>query len=55
LGPKTLENNTLEHPRIVPDWLWYKANEVVDTRQVFKKPVPSAGNAATGDGGCAAS
>jgi hypothetical protein len=32
------------HLRIVSDHLWYKANEVVDKRRVFQKPVRGAGH-----------
>jgi hypothetical protein len=32
------------HLRIVSDALWYRANEVVDRRRVFKKPVRGAGH-----------
>ncbi|MFM9195782.1 MAG: recombinase family protein, partial [Planctomycetia bacterium] len=32
------------HLRIVPDALWYRANEVVDGRRVFKEPVRGAGH-----------
>jgi len=32
------------HLRIVTDHLWYKANEVVDGRRVFKEPVRGAGH-----------
>jgi len=32
------------HLRIVSDHLWYGANEVVDKRRVFKKPVRGAGH-----------
>ena len=32
------------HLRMVSDHLWYKANEVVDERRVFKKPVRGAGH-----------
>ena len=32
------------HLRIVSDHLWYKANEVVDGRRVFKEPVRGAGH-----------
>lgn len=32
------------HLRIVSDHLWYKANEVVDKRRVFQKPVRAAGH-----------
>ena len=39
-----IQTRVSEHLRIVPDWLWYKANEVVDRRRVFKKPVRGAGH-----------
>jgi DNA invertase Pin-like site-specific DNA recombinase len=39
-----IQTRVSEHLRIVPDWLWYKANEVVDERRVFKKPVRGAGH-----------
>ena len=32
------------HLRIVSDHLWYRANEVVDKRRVFQKPVRGAGH-----------
>ena len=32
------------HLRIVSDHLWYKANEVVDKRRVFQKPIRGAGH-----------
>jgi len=32
------------HLRIISDHLWYKANEVVDKRRVFQKPVRGAGH-----------
>ena len=32
------------HLRIVSDRLWYKANEVVDKRRVFQKPIRGAGH-----------
>ena len=32
------------HLRIVSDHLWYRANEVVDGRRVFKKPIRGAGH-----------
>ncbi|MFN9272629.1 MAG: recombinase family protein [Planctomycetia bacterium] len=32
------------HLRIVSDHLWYQANEIVDKRRVFKKPVRGAGH-----------
>jgi hypothetical protein len=32
------------HLRIVSDYLWYMANEVVDKRRVFQKPVRGAGH-----------
>ena len=39
-----IQTRVSEHLRIVPDWLWYKANEVVDRRRVFKKTVRGAGH-----------
>ena len=32
------------HLRVVSDHLWYRANEVVDGRRVFKKPIRGAGH-----------
>ncbi|MEY3204769.1 MAG: hypothetical protein RLZZ21_1100 [Planctomycetota bacterium] len=32
------------HLRIVSDHLWYKANEVVDKRRLFQKPIRGAGH-----------
>ncbi len=41
--PDKVETRKSEHLRIVSDALWYKANEVVDNRRLFKKPVRGAG------------
>jgi DNA invertase Pin-like site-specific DNA recombinase/DNA-binding transcriptional MerR regulator len=35
--PDKVQTRKSEHLRMVPDWLWYKANEVVDSRRVFKE------------------
>jgi len=39
-----VETRQSEHLRIVSDAVWYKANEVVDKRRVFQKPVRGAGH-----------
>ena len=39
-----IQTRVSEHLRIVPDWLWYKANEVVDKRRVFQAPGRGAGH-----------
>jgi site-specific DNA recombinase len=42
--PDKVETRKSEHLRIVSDALWYRANEVVDKRRVFQKPVRGAGH-----------
>ena len=42
--PDKVETRQSEHLRIVSDAVWYKANEVVDKRRVFQKPVRGAGH-----------
>jgi site-specific DNA recombinase len=42
--PDKVQTRTSEHLRIVSDSLWYRANEVVDKRRVFQKPVRGAGH-----------
>jgi hypothetical protein len=39
-----IQTRVSEHLRIVPDWLWYKANDVVDKRRVFQAPGRGAGH-----------
>ena len=39
-----IQTRDMPHLRIVSDHLWYKANEVVDGRRVFQKPVRGAGH-----------
>ena len=39
-----IQNRESPHLRIVSDALWYRANEVVDGRRVFKKPIRGAGH-----------
>ena len=39
-----IQTRVSEHLRIVPDWLWHRANEVVDDRRVFKQPIRGAGH-----------
>jgi site-specific DNA recombinase len=39
-----IQSRESPHLRIVSDHLWYKANEVVDKRRVFQKPVRGAGH-----------
>jgi hypothetical protein len=42
--PDKIDTRTSEHLRIVSDALWYRANEVVDKRRVYQKPVRGAGH-----------
>ena len=42
--PDKVETRKSEHLRLVSDALWYKANEVVDKRRLFQKPVRGAGH-----------
>jgi len=42
--PDKIDTRTSEHLRIVSDALWYRANEVVDKRRLFQKPVRGAGH-----------
>jgi len=42
--PDKVETRVSEHLRIVSDALWYRANEVVDKRRVFQKPIRGAGH-----------
>jgi site-specific DNA recombinase len=39
-----IQTRQMPHLRIVSDHLWYKANDVVDGRRVFKEPVRGAGH-----------
>ena len=42
--PDKVQTRISEHLRIVSDAIWYRANEVVDKRRVFQKPVRGDGH-----------